>query len=210
MDTQGIKANGLELFRLDTAIAPLYPAASEENFIRPGTLKEMAAKRLASPFFVVAYLFDRVLIGRCVDGMFRFYNGQNVIEKDIIRLRAFNPKQELLVWRTGRDLKARLRVDDLTGTRNEAVVAHQMIFGTHRRKVAGGYTEISEERGTRLILPFDNLELSPDRRIAIKTYNYIGYTPAENPKADGDHPIGQATYVDSRFVCFTIEGKSLE
>ncbi|MCH7974162.1 MAG: hypothetical protein IH949_09800, partial [Bacteroidetes bacterium] len=63
------------------------------------------------------------------------------------------------------------------------------------------WTEISEKRGTKLILPFDKVNVDDkENRVKIQTRNYVGF-----------NEIHQATYVDCRFVDFPdIKNKRLE
>jgi CRISPR-associated protein (TIGR03984 family) len=76
----------------------------------------------------------------------------------------------------------------------DVVVANQVLFGTRKGKNCNErFTEITEDRGTSLILPFANFSVDDKRnRIHIKTHNYVGY-----------NTVNQAIYVDCRFVGFT-------
>ena len=106
--------------------------------------------------------------------------------------RIFNDKRELKIWRQNDGYYYRLRVDD-AGAACEAVEAEQYLWGTTAEKANPGWTKLTEERGTELIVPL-TIETGDGRPLArIKTRNYIGCL---------DQELGhsQATYVDCRFV----------
>jgi len=181
-----MKANGLELIHIGSVSEPI---------------KEIAAGRLQAKLhdcfpengFAAAYLDDKVLIGRWESGNFIFSDNQEIDEKYIQKIRVFNTEKEFLAWRTQQGFKARMRKDDIQGSGADIVVAHQVLVGTKAEGKGKGFTEISEERGTRLVLPFENILVDDkQQRIFIKTHNYVEY-----------NPTGQATYADCRFVAFT-------
>jgi CRISPR-associated protein (TIGR03984 family) len=141
--------------------------------------------------YFVAYLHDRVIIERYTQDRI------NTIEpRHLQRFRLFHKDAELFLWCSEGILRGRLRFDE--ATRNdqnramEVIEAHQMLFG-HPTAQEPDATELSEQRGTRLRLPF---LYEGHQRICLKTRNYIGYLKTTN----------QATYVDCRFVSFT-DGK---
>jgi CRISPR-associated protein (TIGR03984 family) len=130
-------------------------------------------------------------------GNFIFYDNQGVNEKYIQKIRVFNADKEFHAWRTQQGFNGRVRKDDVQGTGTDVVVAQQVLVGTKAEgKGKEGFTEISEDRGSRLVLPFENIKFDKDGKlvspICIKTHNYIGYNDAN-----------QATYVDCRFAEFT-------
>lgn len=108
-----------------------------------------------------------------------------------------DPRQELHVWRTNGKWKARLRRDG-EGENAEAIVAHQLLFGTKGERLSSRYARIREDRGTKLLLPLADVQFDEDEkgvlkeRVFIKTHNYIRY-----------NAVHQATYFDCRFVAFT-------
>lgn len=117
-------------------------------------------------------------------------------EAHILKLRVFNQEQELLVWKSGNTLKARLRKDNLNGKNCYAVVADHVLAGTRTKPLENGWIRIREKlRGGALTLPFQDAyvdtEKEPDKRIFIRTYNYID-----------ENQVYQSTYVDCRFVGF--------
>ena len=184
-----MKANRLELIHIGSVSEPI---------------KEIAAGRLQAKLhdcfpekgFAAAYLDDKVLIGRWESGNFIFSDNQEIDEKYIQKIRVFNTEKEFLAWRTQQGFNARLRKDDVQGSGADIVVAHQVLVGTKAEGKGRGFTEISEQRGTRLVLPFENIKFDKDgkfvSRICIKTHNYIGY-----------NYVNQATYIDCRFAAFT-------
>ena len=191
-----IKANGFKLIHLDSQLVPLYADAIHRNDVQSGELTSIISCHFLTPSYVVAYLYSMVKIGKWEDNSFQFYESECLEKDHILKLRVFNSEQELLVWKSGSSLKARLRKDNLNGNSSYAVVADQVLAGTQTKPLNNGWIRVWEERGGSLELPFPNVYVNvkekPDKRIHIRTYNYIGETPAY-----------QATYVDCRFVGFT-------
>lgn len=149
------------------------------------------AELIKNDSFVVAYLDYKVLVGKYTNGKFSFYKDEQIDIEYIQRMRVFNKNEELLLWRSERKLKGRLRKDN-EGSKISAVDNDQVLFGTEA-KALGNYTLLKEERGTEIIIPFTNIAVNPTKdRVKIKTRNYVGY-----------NEIHQATYIDSRFVEFT-------
>lgn len=185
-----MKTNGLELKQTGSASEPV-------KGISIGDLKTKLSSVFPENGFAVAYLDSRVLIGRWENGDFKLHDNQNMEEKFIQKLRVFNESQEFYAWRTKSGFDGRLRTDDDQGEGTFLVVAEQVLVGTKAINKADGFAEISEEkRGAHLMVPLASIEVDDkEKRLFIKTHNYIGYTP-----------VGQATYTDCRFVAFT-DGK---
>lgn len=191
METK-LEANGLRWEKIKSEIIPLpFTAAGEADTgkIIPGNIKDESS--------VVAYMDFCILIGRYRDGQFFFYKEDTFEYRYLRRLRVFNPREELLLWRSGAGFNGRMRRDESGEKEVEVVETHQVLFGTIAKPRGDkGFTEISEDRGTRLILPFEKLNIDNKRkRIFIKTRNYITY-----------NELCQAGYSDCRFLCFT-DGK---
>ena len=166
-------------------------------------------KRFSDNGFVVAYMDFKVFIGKYSNQRCIFAGNETIDEKNLKylqRLRVFNDRQEVLIWRTedngenGSSFKGRMRIDR-EGKENPIVDVNQVLWGTRAKSFDNGFTLLSEDRGTELILPFNNLESVDDKenRVFLKTRNYIGY-----------NDIGQATYVDTRFVGFFFSNKELK
>lgn len=181
-----MEANGLELKTIHSKAQPV--PVSKEN------LNSMIQSHFDAKSFAVAYLDYAVRIGIWENNAFHFPGNEKPEPKYIQKLRVFNSDKELLIWRSRGHLRGRLRTDDESRSGTDVVVAHQVLFGTKKGENCDeNFTEITEDRGTSLILPFANLTVDDKRnRICIKTYNYVGY-----------NALRQATYVDCRFVCFT-------
>lgn len=212
MGTENIfNKNGLELKTI-TSKAGTETGIDRERFIK-----------LAGEFdyaYVVAWLDNIVLIGTCHNGNFHFYDPDKhfkVMEKDtglkyIQKIRVFNDKKELFVWRRQNTWDGRIREDD-TGNENfDVVVAQQLLFGTKDTTTPAqknkGYSQISEDRGTMLVLPFPHIKVNEEQdRIFIKTHNYIKPKPVNEIQDDDHFIIHQAGYFDCRFVVFT-DGKN--
>lgn len=194
-----LKGNGLELIEIFTHSQPFVDINQEK-------LDEVLAEKFLrgnsnTKAYVVAWLDYEVLIGIWENQQFIFYNGKNLKLKYLQRLRIFNQEREIFLWRTNGQLKGRLREDNQEGSKVTIVVAKQLIFGTKSKQLNDSFTEIYEERGTKLVLPFTNLEVdnkSIDNRIFLQTYNYVKTTLEY-----------QATYFDCRFVAFMNGNKPL-
>ncbi len=140
--------------------------------------------------YVIAYLDNKILIGKYEDEQFKFYQKEEIKFEFIQKIRIFNKTKELYCWRSKNILKGRLKDDE----NSEYIDANQVITGTKGEKLQNGeFIKLSEESGTEVILPNDkNFEVNEKtKRVAIKTRNYIGYSDNF-----------QATYVDTRFVEF--------
>ncbi len=184
-------ANGLEWIQISSTSKPLN--------IDPDNFHLTIDEYFKSRSFVVAYLDYNVLIGTWEKNTFHFYNGESFKNKYVQRLRLFDPNKELLIWRTASGFKCRLRADYVGGISTDVIVAKQFLFGTRKGDGSNGsFTEITEDRGTSLILPFVLLNFDNSgnlkSRIPIKTHNYVDY-----------NDVGQAGYTDCRFVDFVIE-----
>jgi CRISPR-associated protein (TIGR03984 family) len=192
-----MNANGLTLCTIKTLVKPgQAPLVISQNEMH-ATVSDYIETRAA---YFVAYLDYKVIIGAYQNGTLRNYEQDPIDPKYVQRLRVFNQDEELLLWRSGDGFKGRCRKDG-EGDEVDVVDAKQVLFGTDARAVGnGGYSEIFEERGTRLVLPFENLQVNEaQKRIALKTRNYIDYNAAH-----------QATYVDCRFVGFADHNGDLQ
>lgn len=182
------EANGLELVTLQSKADPVAHIAGQELY---ATL----AEKLIHRAFVVAWLDYKVEIGLWDGSKLGFHDDTNLDLKYVQRMRVFNSEQELHVWRTNGVWKCRLRQDG-EGEDVEAVVAHQLLFGTRGERLLPQYARIEEDRGTKLVLPLANVAFDDKgmlkERVFIKTHNYIKL-----------NAVYQATYFDCRFVAFT-------
>ena len=183
-----LKANGLEMIQLLSHANPFNKIDSE---ILETQLKEHFEKGYA-----IVWLDNEVLIGQWLNHNFHFYNGKNFTFKYLQRLRVFNPQKEIYIWRSNSNWQGRIRVDYEGDKKEDIVMAQQLLFGTQGKQLNPQFAEISEKRGTKLILPLSNLKFDDKEylkpRVFIKTHNYVK-----------SNPIGQATYYDCRFVAFT-------
>jgi CRISPR-associated protein (TIGR03984 family) len=183
-----MEANGLCLMELGSETKPVNGIDERHE----ESLLSVLAATFPGKAFVAAWLHHVVRIGTWHMNAFHFHDADSLPLKHILKVRVFDHDSELLVWRTRMGLKARLRRDDREGSGTHVAAAEQVLFGT---KVAGhpsdGYTEITEDRGTKLILPFRDIGVDDKRnRILIRTHNYL------------DNQANQATYADCRFVRF--------
>lgn len=121
--------------------------------------------------------------------------------RSILRIRIFDDKHELYIFKSGGLLKGRYRIDDDESGENKiyAIDARQYLYGTdiknadQNKNADDDFIVIKESRGTELIVPdiFENLNISPQNRLYIKTRNYIDFSERF-----------QASFVDSRFAGF--------
>ncbi|MFN3479883.1 MAG: CRISPR-associated protein Csx19 [Thermodesulfovibrionales bacterium] len=154
---------------------------------------ETVAQCFSEEAYTVIYLDYKVLIGRFKDSRFHNYNNESFEDTYLQRLRVFDGNKEVYIWRDGDGFKGRLRIDG-EGDETDAIDAYQVVFGTKSWPLDGGYSRLTEDRGTELIVPIADLAVDNDKkRLFLKTRNYIGYTPTD-----------QAGYVDCRFVGFSI------
>ena len=182
--------NGLEL--IERGSTATYPFESKPDEKPENVLME----NIKQKSFAVVWLDYKVLIGTWDGKDFQFYDNEIFENKYLQRMRVFNKDREMLIYRSGNGFKGRLRIDDKNGKPTEIIVANQVLFGTKKgEKCNDSYTEITEKRGTSLVLPFSGLDVDDkdkEKRIFIKTHNYIDY-----------NAVKQAGYVDCRFVDFT-------
>ena len=144
----------------------------------------------------VAWYYGEIVFYKIENGNF------NVTKRldELVRLRLFDEDKELHIWRSNGILKGRLRSDSIEGDGDttEYIEAKPLLNGTSffpSRSGSGIYA--TEKKGISYDLPFPELEPligTEENRITLLTRNYIGY-----------FDIGQAGYVDCRFVKFDIK-----
>ncbi|MDP2160034.1 MAG: CRISPR-associated protein Csx19 [Flavobacterium sp.] len=198
MKNNEISKHGLKLFPVKTKVdrydeVPVSDYNSFESFL---------SKNFAQDGYIVAYLDYTVIIRKFKDDKIIFMNGEKPFDpKFIQKLRLFNNNRELFIWRTEGKWKARFRIDDHGAEIKNVIEANQVLFGT-TGKVENGFTSLTETRGTEIILSFEIKSVDAEKnRVKIKTRNYIDY-----------NKLGQAGYIDCRFVDFTfgIDNKPIE
>ncbi len=143
----------------------------------------------------VAWYYGEIVFYKIENGNF------NVTKRldELVRLRLFDENKELHVWRSNGTLKGRLRSDSVEGDgdKTEFVEAKPLLNGTtFLPSRSGSGIFATEKKGISYVLPFPELEslIGSENRITLLTRNYIGYSD-----------IGQAGYVDCRFVKFEIK-----
>jgi CRISPR-associated protein (TIGR03984 family) len=182
--------------------------------------------------FCVFYLDNKVLFGKYDGASFLFYNNDLPKPEHMQKMRLFNRDKELLLWkkqwkeRSG-DFAYRLRVDE-EGDNTDAIDAMQVLWGTKANSLDENFTELSEKRGMKIIVPLKGVEVDDgEKRLFILTRNYITYKTdgpeTHDSEADGcpkiaamtrekisethepetdDPSYMQASYFDCRFVSF--------
>ncbi len=183
-----MKENRLKLIKIGSVVHDPFENKPEKS------PEDVLIENIKEKSFAVVWLDYKVLIGTWNGKDFQFYDNKPFKNKYLQRMRVFNKDMEMFIYRTGNSFKGRLRNDDMVGKGTEVIVAKQVLFGTKKgKKCNDSYTEITEKRGTSLVLPFGGLDVDDkEKRIKIKTHNYIGY-----------NAVNQTTYVDCRFVEFT-------
>lgn len=155
------------------------------------------SKDLNNSLFI-AYMYGGITIGKFDNGKFTCSKGEFIMDSEqLLRMRIFNENSELHIFRTASGLKYRLRIDDIESIEvlTEYIEADQVLFGTITEEPKEGYTKLTEDRGTEIVLPFEfkiGKNANPIERVKIRTRNYIGYID------------GHATYVDTRFLEFVL------
>lgn len=161
------------------------------------SLKSVIKTNFAHKGICVVYLDYAVLIGKYDGEDFYFYQNEKLKPRCIQKMRLFDKDQELYVWRKNKNrFQGRLRIDG-TGEKTDVVDVEQVLWGTGSKSL-GDYTELCEDRGTKIILPFKNVNIDakkdPKDRISILTRNYVSY--------DINSSCEQAGYADCRFIAF--------
>lgn len=186
LERSTLVSNGLKLIVIKSNAKP----------VEVDNIFKLTQQHFNSSAYLVAYLDYKVLIGlyHPKKRQMIFADGETLESKYIQKLRVFDSSKELLIWRSKDRLKGRIRIDG-EGEEIEVVEANQVLWGTRLVDIRNNFAEITEDRGTTLILPITNLDIDNHiKRIFIKTRNYIGYTPNY-----------QATYIDCRFVGFSFK-----
>lgn len=196
--------NGLTLYEKQEIFDLIIPESiTDENW-----KKYLFDELFNVPTYFIAYLHYAVVIGKYNAGKITYFDPSDSKVKDSIdfkylqKLRVFNQDAELHIWKTQGNFKGRIRSEkNFSGANKtkhnnleivEYIEVNQILFGTTSSDLGNGFTKLTEDRGTEVILPFTNIILdTQDKRIAIRTRNYVGY-----------NEIGQAGYVDCRFVEF--------
>ena len=153
--------------------------------------------------YIVCWLDYAVLFGIIQSGEIKFYNNELPdFNKYLQKLRVFNEKKELYIWRSGNKFKFRYREDgvsDEDGEIVEYIDADQVMYGS-KFEVKDEFIEVSEKRGIRYIVPKEFIGNSSiedlnknEKRLVLHTRNYIGY-----------NEIGQAGFADSRFLKISV------
>lgn len=153
----------------------------------------------------IMYLSDKVFFGWYEDFSITSLNIlidlKSIKLSSVLRLRIFDGNHELYIFRSRGMLRGRYREDDEISAEKDsyAVDARQYLYGTKIKNagkdsnqfLSDDFITIKESRGIELVIPnkFENLQITSENRIAVKTRNYIDFSKKF-----------QASYTDSRFV----------
>lgn len=177
--------NGLEMGTAKTLSRPLQLTIADWS-----ELQDCLQKHFDQDSRVIVYLHYKVLIGKLTKDGLKFYKDETFEPKFLVKMRAFNEHQELLLWRESEGkFSARLRIDGEGDEEKHYIEAQQLLWGK-AQEVDDGWILLTEARGTKICLPY-RFKDQANKVIKIKTRNYIDY-----------NELGQAGYVDCRFVCF--------
>ena len=186
-----IEANGLKLIKIKSQVEFIDKAITDPLALLLETINVDS--------FVIAYQDFAVSIGRYQDKKFKFYQNETLESRYLQRIRVFNPSEELLLWRTENGFIGRIRRDGTGNQSFHVIDSQQILFGTKAISI-NGFTELTEQRGTVLRLPFEGLNVDAEKkRVFIQTRNYIDY-----------NDLNQASYSDCRFVQFGNEENYLD
>src|SRR6056297_2054394 len=170
-------------------------------------LLEIIQKNFESGF-VFAFFKDKALFGRVVDGKIKFHDTEYDISFPMLEeMRVFNKKKELYVYRKNQKLSGRLREDreinNEEGSEVEYVRSEIALWGTTAKDAGENWTELFEDRGIRLTIPFvpnNRNKINPHHPVHLVVHSYIEYL---------NNNI-QASYSDARWVAFTEGGEENE
>lgn len=165
------------------------------------SLKSLVKDNFGQKGICIFYLDYKVLIGKYDGENFTFQEDKEFEPRFIQKMRLFNTDRELFLWRINKKgFRRRLRID-YEGNEIDVVDSNQVLWGTTSIS-KGEFTEISEERGTKLILPIKDLKVdNSENRAFILTRNYISYKTY-------DSTYEQAGYEDCRFVAITDKNRN--
>lgn len=199
----GAAENGLITNVIDSIVKTIKNLRIEDY----NDLQQIINEYLDVPGYVLAYLDYKVLIGQWEHNQFLFYSNERFEIKYLQKLRVFNIKGEVYLWKTDHQIYSlRFRIDEQRdGSRKVNIVdAEQIIWGKplEKSQIADGWSELVETRGIRLIVPLDlsNTKTNGEmNRLKLHTRSYVGYLQNY-----------QAGYVDCRMIGFRIGGEPLE
>ena len=185
------ESNGLNMIELNSTTSAF--DIKDARNLSYNDLLSLIGSKIKDISQAIIYLDYKILIGRFIDGKFEFYKNETFEPKFIQKMRIFNEKEEIYLWKNENDISGRHRTDS-AGKGVKAIEVKQALFGTRSESLDGGFVKLTEERGTEIILPSNGLKLplSRQEKIFIKTRNYVGHLNNND----------QATYVDCRFVKF--------
>ncbi|HAA86400.1 MAG TPA: TIGR03984 family CRISPR-associated protein [Kosmotogaceae bacterium] len=147
--------------------------------------------------FSVCWFHNRILFETIERLIFFIDDNNGYFWKHLLRLRAFNENEEIYVWKNNQGLTGRFRTDG-EGEETSYIDAQQVLWGTRFEELKDGTVELAEQRGISFKIPKEFLSeesISISSRLILTTRNYIEH-----------NEIGQASFVDSRFVSISPRG----
>ena len=136
-----------------------------------GTIAELMEQYAgAGNYHVVAFLVDKVLIGKAEAGKLIFADKQNLDEKYLKELRVFNCNKELLLKKIGKVMKLRVIEDNGAGENFENLMCvddYSKFFGAPYELEDGFVTLREEKRKISLKVP---AEEKTERFLATRSY----------------------------------------
>jgi hypothetical protein len=157
-------------------LSPIYTIQTLSTSSTPMTWEGVnAISEEISQGFVLLWQHHAIFSGVVESGEVSWLNDDKPVAGDehFLRLRAFNEAKEYHFWRSGHELRGRLRIDSM-GDEQEAIDTQMLLRGVVGRPL----------QKANVSLAYDNL--------AVVTRNYIDYAEATH----------QAGFTDSRFVTF--------
>lgn len=150
-----------------------------------------------------------ICLGSYKDESFNMPPDLELAPNYLLSLRVFTQDKEFYMWQSDREepglFRYRLREDKEADREEcnvqEAIETCQMLWGSSLKfyQARPDWALLQEKRGTSLRITSDLINLGKigkDNRLWLITRNYINYTP-----------VGQAGYIDSRWVKLVEEGE---
>lgn len=154
-------------------------------------LNDLIKKYAIKSGFAICYIFGRIIFGK-VEETSLIFNDDLTHLNELDSIRVFNEDVELLITKNAVGYSIKF-IDDTKGYNVEYVDTSNVIFGTKINSVdnKNKFTQITEDRGIDIELPFLVNNINKRKRVKIVIRNYISYNKNQH-----------AIFGDYRFVKF--------
>ncbi|SHF45132.1 CRISPR-associated protein, TIGR03984 family [Caldanaerobius fijiensis DSM 17918] len=141
--------------------------------------------------FVIFFMVNEIVAGKIENFNILYYDRDKLDVKYLLKGRIFNKGKEIYLYSFKENMYRKRIIDDENNNGNiEYIDAEHKVWGNRVTKLNDDWIKLEDNRGIKLILPLKFK--SSDTDYFIKTRNYIGF-----------NEVGQAGFIDSRFVDFT-------